>query len=458
MPMCQPGREVPDQGLVTQRFVFEECWGEVWRAEHEQHGAVLFVAFTSAVGIAGFKKALPYLEKWKAGGIMSSEGILQIHKISTDTAIPYLLTEDPGGKTLREFASNDEKVVDATSLMKWGSGICETLLSMFNMSLMPVGITPDTIFYDAKKPNTPWRLLPIFPGITDQARLLANGRYTAPELAASTDPVNMNADTYSLAWILSDILTGDYQMPHEIAALEQLLPAPKLIEVLKAADRFQGSDYLAPHMFDTAIKRWVRNEAEKDLKQFRKMQKNPKARNKNAAKGKAVKPTKSKPAKSSSGGGKIFIVFLKLLIVIAAMIGGAIFGYKLVHHLFVTPKTDQTASGAAQLYIESVVHHDMTTALSYTTDAGAYGTRTMLESITNWEKNGNISTMSSAAGLTTAIQDEQKKIYVGETTLMGAAGEPIMIVKLRIQQQPDESYRVIEVIWKEFPTVGSFGL
>lgn len=294
MPMCQPGREVPEQDLVTNHLVAEEAWGEIWRAEHDELGKVLFVAYTSAAGTAMFRDALPTLERWQDTGDMMSGHILPILKISADTAIPYILARDPGGPTLRELVNHPETTIEADQLVRgaveWVGGV----VTAVKLNMAPVGITPDTLF-KVTTGQAHWCVLPVAPRTVRQG-LLAGGRYFAPELEHAADLSISNGDCYALGWILAEVLSEDWELVRLPAVLQKAIPIEKLRDAVNTGLASNHGIFVDPNVYDLSLRRWLRNDAEKESKQLHKLRKK-------AAKAQGKKPVPSKKAKTPAPSG-----------------------------------------------------------------------------------------------------------------------------------------------------------
>jgi len=461
MPMCQPGKEIPDQGIVPTHLVVEGPWGELWRAEHTRYGKVLFVAYTTAVGMELFRDSLDALKRWKQSA-PAADGLLGIKEISAESAIPFIVVEDPGGETLREACSDREQPVDPLELARWFRACAETLGRALNLNLTILNLTPDSIVIDPTKKNNPMRLVPVAPGATAKAPLLCEGKYVAPELPGSALPKLINADSYSLAWLLVDALLGGDPIPRHVEDLKAALPAPKLIQALNGGLFSKGGSYGEAPLVDGALKRWLRSEAEEDLKVLRKQQEKA-LKELLKEKKKAAKSTKGEPdaeaaeappaapsapsvskiarkpveyrkggSKSKEAGTRKIVVVVASILAAGAAAGGVIFAMKLMK-----PVKPESAFATATVYLDEACDGDVAGASKWAADAGVAATSAFVDQV---KKSGNA---KGHAALTTERGAQGQQI--ARTAIKGPNDEILLNVAVHLVEKQPKEWRVVKV-------------
>ncbi|MBI5155397.1 hypothetical protein HZA57_09185, partial [Candidatus Poribacteria bacterium] len=105
MPAFKAGEPISGIGITPQHLVIEAPWGEIWRATHASHGKVFLAAYTTPKGAELFAEAQPGLARWNEVIGAPCTGLLRILERG-DAPFPWLLVEDPEGKTLREHAAS----------------------------------------------------------------------------------------------------------------------------------------------------------------------------------------------------------------------------------------------------------------------------------------------------------------------------------------------------------------
>jgi hypothetical protein len=444
MAMCKPGREVPGQHVVTNALVVDEEWGEMWRAEHDGFGKVLFIAYTTPLGVKMFQEALPALERWKASSHGADQRLLGIRMISADTAIPYLLVEDTGGPTLRELANDPTRAVAPDDYVKWFAGLFEGIVAAMNLNLVPIGVSPDTVFYDPNNAGARWRLAPVGPGGACRSGLIGRGRYVPRELAHMADVSLTHADTYGLSWILAEILAGRDDMPRLPSVLDETIGMERLATELKAGVQSQNGVCMEPMGMAMVLKRWLRNDAEKEMKAWRKAHK--KATGKaGASVSRAAVPKVKAKRKSSDGGGTFAVGLLLSLLkigLVLAVFGAAAFG---TYKLFTTTDTNKTPLGTARLFCKEVVANNQAGALQYTT-GNAVGQTEELFTLLRVIREGNLASPLAEAQAVTERTGAQS--FIGQATLKGTSGESFLLLTFRLHEQEDGTYRIYELDWE----------
>ncbi len=459
MAMCESGREIPGQGIVTNHLVVEGAWGELWRAEHQRFGRVLFVAYTTTAGMKLFNTSLETLKRWKQSS-PAVDGLLGIREISAETAVPYVVVDDPGGETLREASADKLDPVDPLQLARWFRALSETLGNAYNLNLLLINPTPDTIILDPTRKSNPLRIVPVAPDANETAPLLADGRYTAPELPGSAQPKLINADSYAIAWMLVDCILQRDDLPQHVEDLREALPTPKLTQVLTAGLFSQGGSYGDARILEGALKRWIRNDAEQDLKILRRdREKAVKELQKEARKAKkegrevpadsvtdaasipiskvARKPPETVEKKKKKSGGTLAktagIVLLFAAVAAAVVFGMTKFLYK--------PPEPKTAFATAAEYFEDVERGDLNGATTLAASGVQPKTKALLEEL---EKTGNV---KGNSGVTTALTPQGRQ--TARTEIRGRNEEVLMFVTIQLEEESQGTWRVTDVVWRK---------
>lgn len=459
MAMCTPGCEVPDQGIVPTVLVLEQEWGEVWEADHDQLGRVLFVAYTTPAGIAMFKEAADGLKRLMDVGTHTAS-LIPVLKVSEDSAIPYIVTSHPGGPTLRRVAREHEVLLDAEVVVQGGIHLMEGVALAKNMNLLPVGITPDTVFCPGGAENGNWVVLPVAPGTRSQ-KLLSQGAYVPPEMEHG-DLSLINADTYSTAWIMAELVSGEEKLRRLPEVIARTLVLDKVGEDLKAAATSGGGNYMDPGTFEMILKRYLRNEAEKEFKQFRKMNKPvgkpkkgsssdqvPKSRVVGARTGSGKKGKKGKKKSGGGGGGNYAALFgavLIALVKVGAIVGGAAGGYYGVRWLFTSSDTAQTPVGTARLFAGAIIEGDRAKATGFVSEDMAHRAGHFIDLLDMVARDGLANEIVSASAVTERAGAGNE--YVGEAHFSDAGGTPIFVMILRLRARDDGTYEIFSVTWQ----------
>lgn len=460
MPMCQAGKEVPDQGIVPTHLVVEGPWGEMWRADHSRYGRVIFVAYATAQGMELFREAHDTLKRWKQSA-PAADGLLGIKEISADSAIPFIVVEDPGGETVREVCADKDEPVDPLEVGRWFRATAETLGRALNLNLTLVNPTPDTLIVDPTKKNNPLRIVPVAPGVAAKAPLLAGGKYTAPELPGSSLPKLINSDSYALAWMLVDALLQNDATPRHVEDLKAALPAPKLVQTLTGGLFSKGGSYADAPIMDGALKRWLRNDAEEDLKVLRK-QREKEQRERAKLKKKAVRESKGaepeaaapaaaaaaappvskiarKPPEYRKGGSKskdatmrrIVIAIVSVLAATAASVGViAVMKAR-------KPVQPTSAFATAQVYLEEVCDGDAANASRWSADGGTAATAKLVEELKKAGKAKGHSAVATERG----AEGRQ----VAKTDIKGPNDEVLLRVAIHLAEKQPQQWRVVKV-------------
>ncbi|MDX1972377.1 MAG: hypothetical protein SFY68_07595 [Candidatus Sumerlaeia bacterium] len=470
MPMCVAGSEIPGQNLTPLKLLVEDSWGELWRARHGVFGSVLFAAYTTTEGMRLFNQALPVLQRMLEGGGVATPLLLGVKAILPDEAVPYILLEDPQGKSFAEFAGDPSKVIDYEKIVEWGTTMMDQLIHVLNMNATPLGITAGTVFYDAAmKDSCPWRVAPILPGVATFGKVMAKGRYAPPELLVSSHPQFLNADCYAIAWMMSEAMLRDFEIEHDPGLAADRLGAPKLAAALMVGLQSSGGVFPDGASLATNFRRWVRNDAAGELKKIRKAQEKEKkaieaaikkglplpgapAAAKSSPKAAAKKPAGT--GVSTKHPGVIVGVERKgpgmagLFASLAKI--GALFGFLALlyfgfNFLFFAKASNKTAMGTARLFLDTaIVERDATKAGTYTLNPGdAQGFLNMIKSMESSNASAKI------IGYQGLIADKQAgDKFLAQAILMSETENNVMGVFFEIEGKGDGTYVITDLDWK----------
>lgn len=297
MVMFSPGDRSEKIGIRLDSLIVSETWGEIWRATHDTRGRELIVAYKREEGRNLFLACRKAFEDWKRLAEGDTPGLLRIRKIVSSGTVPMVLLEDPGGETAREFFASDAATLKKTARMV--RACARTVRRLQAQGLAPVGITPDTIFRKEGAEDYPAYLLPVTPGVFGDAVRLGNGRYMSPDALLRGEPAQVNADTYSLAWIWAELLARDHGLDHQPARLGDHVHYPRLRALIAKALEFRNGQYADPRKLETDAERWLENDATSDREEFERWaasQRQPRKKKKTEAVRPDAPPSSGKPA------------------------------------------------------------------------------------------------------------------------------------------------------------------
>lgn len=469
MAMCTAGKEIPGQDLTPLKLLVDDSWGELWRAQHKMFGTVLFAAYSTSQGMELFQKAYPTLLRMHEGGGVATTLLLKVKAIFPDEAVPYTLLEDPAGKTFGEFAADETKIIDHEKIMSWGATMLDQLIQVMNMNATPLGLTPHTILYDAEmKDTTPWRVAPILPGVAEQGRGLANGRYSPVELLTSSQPQFVNADTYALMWLLLEAMAKDFELDRDpMIAAEVLTASPKLLTTVMLGFQSAGGMYPDSATISTQIRRWIRADAAGDLKKVRKAQEKEKKQIEAALKKGVPVPSKQKKAKASGRSEKVpaanrtsspgvamrhpgvitgvehkgpgiagLFMSLGKVLGFFGVIALIYFGGKA---MVTTPMTTKTASGTAKLFLQAaILERDPAAAMKLSTVPGdASG---LVSLINGMEANHSSAKINGYHSMKIDMQAGNK--FLSEVMISSETEASVIVLYLMMEKQGDGNYAV----------------
>ncbi|MCC6547760.1 protein kinase [Candidatus Sumerlaeota bacterium] len=198
--------KIPELPFIPRTLLCQGSWGEIWRASHETFGSVLFIAYSNGEGEDLFSSAYKGLVGWKQNVEASSHRLLKILDIS-DGAIPYLIVEDTGEKSLAESLEHHHGHPSLEALAKAVKEISLAVAEAAEWGLTPIGLTPELVMKCTDGSPVQWKLLPLAPGAPIHQRASYCAKYLPPSTLGG-DLINepQNCDTYALGQIWMDLI------------------------------------------------------------------------------------------------------------------------------------------------------------------------------------------------------------------------------------------------------------
>ncbi|MEO8377114.1 MAG: serine/threonine-protein kinase [Candidatus Sumerlaeota bacterium] len=198
--------KIPDLPFIPRTLLCQGSWGEIWRASHDTFGTVLFLAYSSGEGEELFASAQRGLVSWKHNVEASSHRLLKILEMS-DGAIPYLIIEDTGEKSLAETLERHHGHPTLEALAKAIKEISLAVADAAEWGLTPLGLIPEMVLKCHDGSPVPWKILPIAPCAPIHRRATYCAKYLPPSTVGgdlSYEP--QNCDTYALGQIWMDLI------------------------------------------------------------------------------------------------------------------------------------------------------------------------------------------------------------------------------------------------------------
>ncbi|MCD6384594.1 hypothetical protein J7M23_02350, partial [Candidatus Sumerlaeota bacterium] len=360
MSVFNSGDELKEIGVVLRTLIVEEIWGEIWRAEQVNKGNVLIVAFTTEQGIKLFQESRASYQKWQSLAISTCPGLLKIKKIVSESKIPLLVVEDPGGETVREKFTHGW--TDLRETGKMALTCAKSIDCAKTEYLAPLGLTPDTIVEDPESGECPWRLIPVAPGSKHGLLLLGSGRYTPPELANVPHPEDVNPDIYSLLWVWTESIVKEFSLSHNLSQLKEYVPYKTLHTLLSNGLRPIQGKYFEPKLTVEAIQHWLKYDAPEDFKAYQA----------------TLATAEQTPLKYKLYEAKEKLVRYHHLLIQAGILIGVIAFIVLmaltIRQLTTLKLTTESPFGIVKLYFDALIERDVDKALRYTRGEAVLGT------------------------------------------------------------------------------------
>ncbi len=382
MAFFQANTPLKEVDFVPRELVREEPWGEIWRVDMNNGRKALLVAYPTELGDEVFEEAYPHLERWQQLAEGTCFHFLKAIKFS-DTAIPFVLFEDPGGLTLRETVEKAIRAEEEKSeeSMDWGpkeqgmmaSCAAKAATEAEAYGVAPLGMTPDTIFHDPNDAEIPWKIIPVMPGAPRHMTQLCGGRYKAAGVESAPNPVKMHPDSYSVAFLWVDAYRKDFESP--FPDVKELIPYEALRFLMTEPIHLKDGCYQEPNLFALGIDQWVKKQADIDLEDFQK---------KKLRKKRGVIINFFVDNKRKLKYGSIALLFF-------AAIGGFIYWVVYFSDAIGGPTSRLKAYDVTQYYFQSIIARDFQGANEHMSGTGNEATGVMLTLIDEMEDKGIIS-------------------------------------------------------------------
>lgn len=425
--MPDPAQEKHPFEAAGLRFigkVAEEAWGSLWRAEHAEFGAVIAVCYQGSKGRALFEECLPHLRQWEKIAGSAAKCLLRIRALVEGKA-PYLLVENPGGMFLHEklVAAGPFGLEDGARCFR---SVAQGLVYTNIFEIPHAGLAPYTLLEDPASPKEePWKLLPVGPGALKNAKLIARGRYMAPELANHGTPADLRADSYAAAWLWAEAATGNLALKHNLEALSTALPHVRLRTILRGGFEPHRGVYMEPKLLQVAADRYLKTEAAEDRK------------DEEEARAAATRsPAQRWIAEHQPQlilGSKVLGVVVALLLVVW-----------LVPAMFTTTNTPRTPYGMVNLYLEALVARNLPAAQRFATGEAVGQTAAMLADIERMEK-ANLASRFSRGLPQVSGSGEARTVKVD---MRGKNGDIFMAAEMTIRQASTGNWSVETLFFK----------
>lgn len=431
MSVLKAGEKLKDVGVVLRTLIVEEAWGEIWRAEQLNGDKVLLVAFSAEPGRRLFQESQSAYQKWQSLAISVCGGLLKIKKIIPDSDIPLLIVEDTGGETLREKILHGWTEFRETGRM--ALACAKTIECAKTEYLYPLGLTPDTIIEDPKNSKLPWRLIPVSPGSKQGLLLLSSGRYAPPEIATAQSPGDVNPDIFSLLWIWTECIVGDFSISHNLSHLKEYIPYKSLYTLLSNGLQPIQGKYFEPKLAVEAIQHWLKHSAGEDFKAHQATlvtaEQTPLKR-------------KVEEIKRKVMGYRHLLIQAGILFVIIAFISLIALSIRQLTTITLSP---ETPFGVVRLYFNALIDGDIEKALKYTRGEAVLGTKVMYDAIKLMEEK------HLASKFANAIPDLRGSgsPRVVRVNLKGEAGDLFMRAELTIRKIETGEWVIEKVFYEQ---------
>ncbi|MCB2153334.1 hypothetical protein KQI84_00480 [bacterium] len=424
MAKLQPGKQIPDSKAVPKELLAEDSWGEIWRAEHDKHGTVILVAFTTPKGAEMLMDGRDGLVNWNKMAGAEVPQLARVLHVSPTEPLPHLLVEDPGGRTLR--AALPDMIDNPVSQGSWAYSIVRGLHQADVYEMAPVGITPDNLIHCPGSQEAPWKIIPIAPRSLLASRTIAGGRYHAKELDTSGKPHDIHADLYSFSWLWLELQAGNFNIPHEPNALKQFVPHKRLATVIANNLQSRNGEFSEPRLAELGVQRWVKHDIKEDLKEFKEKT--------DAAKRSNFQQYMFENRKwLIQIGLSLFIIICVLLSVLA------------VKGLFTTSGSRDTPYGIMTLYLDEFVgQRDVTGAQAYTTGQATTQTERLFAEIEDMEQNGKASHMTEAMPVVRGSGNARTV----KVDFKGVNNDVFMIAEMNIRANDRGQWVIEEIYYK----------
>jgi hypothetical protein len=420
MSAFEAGAVLDQFKLTLKGLVLEQPWGELWRAEHEKHGAVLFAAYSGARGEAHFSATRARIAQWNRRSEVFP-GLSPILEEHGSSAIPVLILQDPGGGSLREkVAGGPLGVADASQMAK---DVAAALAGLAHEGIGPIGLTADHIHLrsDFGFVIVPYALLDAaHPETTGAAQWLP------PELKESRTPDSVHADVYAATLLTAGAILGDVEHAPSAASVRAGLPYKRLGLVLSNGVAARNGAYTEPKTTALLLDRYRKTEMASDLADAKE----------------AVAATTRSPMAATVHANRAPLILAGKIAGVVAVLALLVFG---IMSATKGGPADSTPRGLSRVYFEALIARDATAATAFTEGEGTSQTHAILADIKRMEDKHLTSKFGSVNS--PRMGDANASKIQAKTTLLGEAGDPFMEVEFVVEKK-GEHWKVVGLLFK----------
>lgn len=424
MAIFQSGYKVEEIGLQLHTLLVDDPWGEAWRASSDRDGPCLFVVWSTSEGVAAFRLAHPRLELLRR---KAPPAIARILEIAPDSTYPAIVIKDPGGPTLREHLREIGTSLPPVQAAQIVLQIAGLLVDLADDPVLPFGLSPDNICLGARGTEQ-WVLLPFPLWTPERPQLIASGAYIPPDIAKVENPETICLDTYSLAVLWYQMLTGSFEAPPKPGTVQAALKLPRLSLVLENNLAMHRGSYTAPRILQTAIQHWINRDSKEDLADVA-----DKARR---AKQPQVVQRLEKHSRIVGQVTKIalfFIIATTLRITIPMM--------------FESRMSTKSPYGTLNLFFRALAKEAPTSAEEYCYGTAQSVPRQLLFDIKSMENDHLASKFKEAVSFVQANDGDRGSTRNATATLKGVNGDAFIECEIRLVRQGGEWY-ISSMLWK----------
>jgi hypothetical protein len=415
MPFFQPGEDLPERSFIPHKLLREESWGEIWQALNRSSATnVLLIAYTTPDGDALFEHSAPGLRRWKeVAGTLACPHLLRILEIN-DSAIPFILVEDPGGSSLRDYVTNLKDVMKFESAGKLARQLGQAIAAAEAYDCAPVGLSPATIFLCPNDKDHPWKLAPVAPRHKRGLELGSIARYLPPEYGQTDLSLSLHVDCYAIPWIIADAVRRDFDTPP--APLRDIVPLKAFCSLLESLARLNQGSYPDPSVVLQSVDRWLGKQMTADVEAWEKAE----SRRKRGAMGNFF----------ADYGFRLVGVFLALFLAGGAAVGGYLVvkthGAKPKKPTIERPLEATNPRDVATMFMLLVEQGDVPSDVTFLSEQGVTQTEALIVQLEDLEKSGR--TMDDYA-ISLGGSYEYK---VAEVTLLDEQGKELGLLAIEL--------------------------
>lgn len=420
MPAFEAGAVLDQFELTLKGLVLEQPWGELWRAEHKKHGAVLFAAYSGVRGEAHFSATRARLAQWNRRSEVFP-GLFPILEEHGSSAIPVLIIGDPGGGSLREKIAGGR--LGAADAAHMAQDLSAALAGLAHEGIGPIGLTADHVHLrsDFGYVIIPFALLDAAHPDTTCAQA-----FLPPELKDSRTPDSVHADVFSATLLAAGAMLGDVTNAPPAAQIRSMLPYKRLGLVLSNGVAPRNGAYTEPKTTALLLDRYRKTELAADLADAKE----------------AVAATTRSPAAAAVHANRGPLILVGKIAGVVAVLALLVFG---IMSATKGGPPESTPRGLSRVYFEALVARDATAAAAFTEGEATPQTHALLADIKRMEDKHLTSKFGSASA--PRMGDANASKIQAKTTLSGEAGDPFMEVEFVVEKK-GETWKVVGLLFK----------